>query len=237
MRGGVLAALACAAAMMGSGQAAAGEVLVDSIGTVWNPPWSPDANFVTAGGVTTMTISDLPVSNVLQNSTATYVTPAYLTVSATFPSFSSGARWSSWGVEELSAGSSLLSFNLHISSQLDHSTILDVNGASGNAGFYGLIFYSPFGSDLSTWAYFDLNNVDFYSPFGGAPPQDTTAVFRLFHLDQFFTPSGPPLIPNTGSFGDFVLNAVPEPSTWAMMLLGFFGLGAALRRRRQAALV
>lgn len=26
---------------------------------------------------------------------------------------------------------------------------------------------------------------------------------------------------------------VPEPATWAMMLLGFFGMGAALRRRRQ----
>lgn len=29
--------------------------------------------------------------------------------------------------------------------------------------------------------------------------------------------------------------AVPEPATWAMMLLGFFGLGAALRSRRAAA--
>jgi hypothetical protein len=34
------------------------------------------------------------------------------------------------------------------------------------------------------------------------------------------------------------LGAVPEPATWAMMLTGFFGLGAALRlgRRRQAAI-
>lgn len=30
--------------------------------------------------------------------------------------------------------------------------------------------------------------------------------------------------------------AVPEPSTWAMLLLGFFGMGAALRTRRTAAL-
>lgn len=29
--------------------------------------------------------------------------------------------------------------------------------------------------------------------------------------------------------------AVPEPSTWAMMLLGFFGVGVALRRRRKTA--
>ena len=31
-----------------------------------------------------------------------------------------------------------------------------------------------------------------------------------------------------------VAYGVPEPTTWAMMLLGFFGLGAALRRRRRA---
>jgi hypothetical protein len=29
------------------------------------------------------------------------------------------------------------------------------------------------------------------------------------------------------------VTAVPEPSTWAMMLLGFFGLGTALRHRRR----
>lgn len=31
--------------------------------------------------------------------------------------------------------------------------------------------------------------------------------------------------------------AVPEPATWAMMLLGFFGLGGALRARKAAAAV
>lgn len=34
--------------------------------------------------------------------------------------------------------------------------------------------------------------------------------------------------------GDIFTSAVPEPSTWAMMILGFFGLGSALRRRRSA---
>lgn len=32
-----------------------------------------------------------------------------------------------------------------------------------------------------------------------------------------------------------VIRAVPEPATWAMMLLGFFGLGATLRTRRKSA--
>jgi hypothetical protein len=35
-----------------------------------------------------------------------------------------------------------------------------------------------------------------------------------------------------GAFG-FNLSAVPEPATWAMMLLGLFGLGATVRRSRR----
>jgi len=45
-----------------------------------------------------------------------------------------------------------------------------------------------------------------------------------------------------GSFGPALDNvsvtaAVPEPSTWAMMLIGFFGLGALSMRRRRTILV
>lgn len=40
----------------------------------------------------------------------------------------------------------------------------------------------------------------------------------------------------TGPHGlDFVAGVVPEPATWAMMLLGFGGLGAAVRMRRRLA--
>jgi hypothetical protein len=37
-----------------------------------------------------------------------------------------------------------------------------------------------------------------------------------------------------GTGGDGGTGAVPEPSTWAMMLLGFGGMGMAMRRRRRA---
>lgn len=36
------------------------------------------------------------------------------------------------------------------------------------------------------------------------------------------------------AFSARITNAVPEPSTWAMLMLGFFGAGAALRRARGA---
>jgi hypothetical protein len=39
---------------------------------------------------------------------------------------------------------------------------------------------------------------------------------------------------NLEFFSDPNLNGVPEPATWAMMLLGFFGLGAMVRGRKAA---
>jgi PEP-CTERM motif-containing protein len=40
-------------------------------------------------------------------------------------------------------------------------------------------------------------------------------------------------IPETGNF-EFAIAAVPEPSTWAMMILGFLGIGSfAYRRKNQ----
>jgi hypothetical protein len=42
--------------------------------------------------------------------------------------------------------------------------------------------------------------------------------------------------PNIGNILDNVsLSAAPEPATWAMMLVGFGGMGAAMRRRRAVA--
>jgi hypothetical protein len=39
----------------------------------------------------------------------------------------------------------------------------------------------------------------------------------------------------TGAVGAMSASAVPEPAAWGMMTLGLFGLGFALRRRRQGA--
>jgi hypothetical protein len=39
--------------------------------------------------------------------------------------------------------------------------------------------------------------------------------------------------PGGGTGGDGGTGGVPEPSTWAMMLLGFGGMGLAMRRRRR----
>jgi hypothetical protein len=68
---------------------------------------------------------------------------------------------------------------------------------------------------------------------------ETVAIFE----DSFKLPAGEfkdvtsALAPNENGFGIFTVTAaVPEPSTWAMMILGFLGLGfVAYRRKNQTA--
>jgi hypothetical protein len=57
----------------------------------------------------------------------------------------------------------------------------------------------------------------------------------VFWLFNFATPTTSITLNNTQGFSNAALYtttpAVPEPATWAMMLLGFVGIGAAMRRR------
>ncbi len=39
---------------------------------------------------------------------------------------------------------------------------------------------------------------------------------------------------NAGASGTITINAIPEPATWGMMLLGFGAMGFAMRRSRKA---
>lgn len=61
-------------------------------------------------------------------------------------------------------------------------------------------------------------------PFGGGGP----GPFAAFNPGQpEFLPFAPGSPPGSG------IAAVPEPATWAMLILGFFGVGVAVRRRRR----
>jgi hypothetical protein len=87
-------------------------------------------------------------------------------------------------------------------------------GADGGVGYDGTAFYlfdaGDNGLDVLSFLRPGLSNARLFST--GAPPP----------------PKDPPIIGDPGG----QLTAVPEPATWAMLLLGLFGMGGALRRRR-----
>ena len=72
----------------------------------------------------------------------------------------------------------------------------------------------------------------------GSPSESDDTAFYLFNagagVDMFtlnFNSSSTVTLFQTGG------NSVPEPGTWAMMLLGFGAAGAAMRRRRRFAML
>ena len=74
--------------------------------------------------------------------------------------------------------------------------------------------------------------------FPGAPG-NTTTISGVTYNQATFVPGGSLADPttslgqSTGYFGPNVLaGSVPEPASWALMLIGLGGLGAALRSRR-----
>ena len=105
----------------------------------------------------------------------------------------------------------------------------------------GLLFISFSGNAAGYTAYAFPQGTPLPPEISPSPPE-----IRIGALD-YSTPS-PPQIRVAGNIvafddpevvgaWDVVLSAVPEPATWAMMLVGFGGLGVALRSRRRTATV
>jgi hypothetical protein len=86
-----------------------------------------------------------------------------------------------------------------------------------------------------------------YAPAGGAAPAGTYSFFQAEFGFQFssdpnenpkfvaFADTCPSLEASCGFSRTVEGTAVPEPATWAMMLLGFTGMGVTLRARRRRA--
>jgi PEP-CTERM motif len=86
------------------------------------------------------------------------------------------------------------------------------------------------GTEIGVTFYQALGGLGGFSTFGGDYLPDGPLMF--------YGPVNAPYIP-AGGYGDFDITvtvvAAPEPSTWAMMLLGFAGLGFAGYRQRRTA--
>ena len=103
-------------------------------------------------------------------------------------------------------------------------------------GTVSLGFGTGFGNNiLSTGFFSTVNAGTLASIFGGLG--DGALTYSLFDNDPNdnffdFTQGVNGGLVNVGQ-GPIIAPGVPEPSTWAMLLLGFGAVGAAMRRRRQ----
>jgi PEP-CTERM motif len=94
-----------------------------------------------------------------------------------------------------------------------HDTLTGVSPGGGAT--------DPLGSDFSTFTSPVATGTTAYQLFGANS-------FDLNQRNLFFTPTATGFSVSATGFG-----AVPEPATWAMMLVGFGLVGAGMRRRRQ----
>ena len=78
---------------------------------------------------------------------------------------------------------------------------------------------------------------DFFGAYTVTTSNSGDSILLVNDKDAGFAPGeNGPYSTGTGSFGAATVAPVPEPSTWAMMILGFFGLAfMAYRRRNRSA--
>lgn len=128
-------------------------------------------------------------------------------------------------------GSDIAAFGFYATDLEDLKNInVTVNYAAGGSSSYNLetLFGAPAGTFLASGSVHFLGFIDTANPFssiafdGAGTAGDILAFDRMTIGDraQVVNPPG-----------------VPEPSTWAMLILGFGAVGATMRRRRQTARV
>lgn len=160
-----------------------------------------------------------------------------LTFTGTFATFGSKHQVDGTGTITTTGGTGLGFENATLNSSNPKITDIQINLGIGSFDFADAIF-----ADLAT----NNNNPLSFGYVGVDPagagffdPKMTLTAF--FGTNKFTLADGEGRKPNF-FIGDFsispgVIGTVPEPSTWAMLLIGFGGIGAMMRlmRRRQDA--
>jgi hypothetical protein len=124
--------------------------------------------------------------------------------------------------------------NTHPSANPDIS--LTALGASDDAGFKKIGSITGAGTSAGTWT---LNG--FVASFLSVKAGNNFVLYQLATpassgtWDTFDLPykNNPPALSHLVFFGQAATGAVPEPATWAMMILGMGAVGFAMRRRRK----
>ena len=68
----------------------------------------------------------------------------------------------------------------------------------------------------------------------GASPADFKVSYSVKGGSSFFTSKSSSVVATSTAIVTDTAGAVPEPATWAMMMLGFGSMGYAMRRRKSA---
>lgn len=126
--------------------------------------------------------------------------------------------------------------------------VINIPPGDGESGFYLVDFTLPTGAtdvsingaanvDDEGFVFVNGNSLAFATEFGNATFSSSNPAIFNAGLNQFLVsdnnsgggPSG------AAFFATVTYAAVPEPAAWAMMLVGFAGLGAAMRSRQKLA--
>jgi hypothetical protein len=109
----------------------------------------------------------------------------------------------------------------------------DGGGATFNSGD-GQIQITGMGAfGLSDVAFTYLTPGDYTASVSGLVSYNTLACYTGSGCSDLLNGGTAPGSMNFTAYEDITVTAVPEPSTWAMMLLGFAGLGFAFRQSRR----
>jgi hypothetical protein len=109
------------------------------------------------------------------------------------------------------------------------------NDPGGYFAFDNVIFANagnaPYSLDSGGLGFNAAGVFNFYSPPGGAEPITTFNVWGNGGASGTLGTTASNNV-NTSFNGTYSISAVPEPATWAMMLLGFAGVGFMAYRRK-----
>jgi hypothetical protein len=142
----------------------------------------------------------------------------------------------------LNGGSSEAELDAAIEQLLGTSFDFDFQAVEGTKGFFSFDGNDPtglltFGQTLFGDQVLSVkvknNTLLFDFDFGTTGANSVLLGVQGLSNAMLITPLGDGTGGGSGTGGDGGVGAVPEPSTWAMMLLGFGGMGFAMRRRRR----
>jgi hypothetical protein len=104
------------------------------------------------------------------------------------------------------------------------AVIAAVTITTTNGGLLETTFWNISSNNVWTASLIGPNSIEFLAP----NPSLYLTTGQNYFVNVYFDTASP------ASFsGNFITAAVPEPSTWAMMILGFAGIGWMAYRRKQ----